>query len=77
MEQRKRWSDFTPAQRRAIVAAGAVEVVLTTTALVDLSRRSRGQVRGPKLVWVLGCIVQPFGPIVYLALGRRRAASDE
>jgi hypothetical protein len=74
MEQKKRWSDFTPGQRKAIVGAAAVEVVLTTTALVDLSRRSRAQVRGPKLVWALGCIVQPFGPIAYLTLGRRSSA---
>jgi len=71
MEQKKKWRDFTPGQRKAIVAAAAVEAVLTTTALVDLARRPHGSVRGPKLVWVLGCVVQPFGPVAYLVFGRR------
>ncbi len=76
MEQKKRWSDFTPGQRKAIIAGAAVEVVLTTTALVDLSRRNRAQVRGPKLLWVVGFVVQPIGPVAYLAFGRRRPSSD-
>ena len=49
----------------------AVEVVLTTTALVDLARRPAAQVRGPKAAWALASFVQPVGPIAYLALGRR------
>lgn len=52
--------------------SAAVEVVLTTVALVDLARRPAEQVRGPKPVWALGCFVQPVGPIAYLLLGRRR-----
>lgn len=59
-------------QRAAIVAGAAVELVLTTTALVDLARRPASQVRGSKALWALGCFVQPVGPVAYLALGRRR-----
>lgn len=59
-------------QRAAIVAGAAVEVALTTVALVDLARRPAGQVRGSKALWALGCFVQPVGPVAYLALGRRR-----
>jgi hypothetical protein len=54
-----------------IVAGGAVEVVLTTVALVDLARRPKRLVRGPKRWWLMGFAVQPIGPIAYLALGRR------
>ena len=68
---RKRWADFTRAQRVAIVAAGAAEIVLTAAALRDLARRPAGRVRGPKPMWVLGCLVQPVGPIAYLLVGRR------
>jgi Phospholipase_D-nuclease N-terminal len=68
---KKRWSDFSEGQRAAILVGTAIEVVLTTVALADLARRSRAQVRGPKSLWVLGCIVQPVGPIAYLAFGRR------
>ena len=71
MVTKKHWSEFPKGQRVAIVASAAVEVVLTTAALVDLARRPRTQVRGPKLLWALGCFVQPVGPIAYFTLGRR------
>jgi hypothetical protein len=66
-----RWNDLTPAQRGVVVAGTAVEVVLTTVALVDLARRPGDQVRGPKLAWLAVCAVQPVGPIAYLVVGRR------
>lgn len=65
------WKDLDPAQRRLVIAGAAIEVVLTTVALVDLARRPRDQVRGPKLAWVAACVVQPVGPIAYLVAGRR------
>jgi hypothetical protein len=68
------WSDLTETQQRTIIALGAVELVLTTVALVDLARRPRELVRGPKAVWALGCFVQPVGPVAYLAFGRRRGS---
>jgi hypothetical protein len=69
----RKWSDLTPRQRGAVVVLGAVEVVLTTIALRDLARRDAAEVRGPKLLWRAACLVQPFGPVSYLVLGRRRA----
>jgi hypothetical protein len=71
MTSMQRWSDLTRTQQRLIIALAAVETALTATALVDLARRPGRQVRGPKQLWVLGCFVQPVGPIAYLALGRR------
>jgi hypothetical protein len=73
MSDKKRWDDFTPAQQAAILVAASIELALTATALVDLARRPREQVRGPKALWALGCVVQPVGPIAYLVAGRRRA----
>lgn len=58
-------------QQKAIIAGGAVEVVLTTAALVDLARRPAAEVRGPKPLWALACLIQPVGPIAYLMRGRR------
>jgi hypothetical protein len=72
MADKKRWSDLTPGQQRAIVAASAVELVVTTVALLDLARRPASEVRGSKALWALGCVVQPVGPIAYLTVGRRR-----
>ena len=71
MKSHRKWDDLSEAQRRAIIAAAAIEIILTTVALEDLARRPHDQVRGPKAAWALGCIVQPVGPIAYLAFGRR------
>ena len=68
---KKSWSELTPLQRRLIVVGGAVEVALTMVAAVDLARRPRETVRGPKAVWALALAIQPGGPIAYLVAGRR------
>jgi hypothetical protein len=68
---RKRWTELPPWQQAGIVAVSAVEIVLTAMAVVDIVRRPRSQVRGPKALWALGFSVQPFGPVAYLLLGRR------
>ena len=70
-KQKKQWSDLTRSQRVAVVAASAVELALTMAALLDLARRPRAQVRGPKALWFLGCFVQPIGPSAYMKFGRR------
>lgn len=54
-----------------VATAAAVEVVLTTVALVDIAKRPPGGVRGPKALWAAGCLVQPVGPVAYFAFGRR------
>jgi hypothetical protein len=71
MASNTRWSDLTNTQQLLIIGLGAVELVLTATALVDLARRPADQVRGPKPLWVLSCLVQPVGPLAYLVLGKR------
>jgi hypothetical protein len=71
--EKKKWEDLSQGQRTAILVAASVELALTATALVDLARRPRELVRGPKPLWALGCFVQPVGPIAYLAFGRRRS----
>jgi hypothetical protein len=70
---KKQWSDLSGPQRTAIVVGATVEIVVTTIAFVDLVRRPRAQVRGPKALWMMGLFVQPVGPVAYLALGRRKA----
>jgi hypothetical protein len=71
MERTRRWSDLNERQQRAVVIGGAIEIVLTTIALIDLARRPSSRVRGPKAAWAVGCFIQPFGPIAYLVVGRR------
>jgi hypothetical protein len=72
--QKKQWSDLTPAQQKAIIAGGVVELVLTAIALRDLAKRPAGEVRGRKALWLLALTVQPFGPLAYLATGRRSSS---
>ena len=54
------------------VVVALVELVVTSFALRDLSRRPASQVRGPKLLWRLGVLVQPVGSPLYLLVARRR-----
>ena len=68
---KKKWSELTVLQKRAIVVGGVLEVVVTAAALRDVARRPRSEIRGPKAAWLLSFLVQPFGPFAYFALGRR------
>ncbi len=72
---KKSWSELSDAQKTAILVVGSIELSLTATALVDLARRPAEQVRGRKALWVLGILVQPVGPVVYLAWGAHRPAT--
>lgn len=72
MPPRKRWSDLSPRARVAVVVGGVLELIVTSLAVRDLARRPASQVRGPKVLWALTFVVQPFGPLAYLGLGRRR-----
>jgi len=74
---KKKWSDLTVTQQRAIIVAGVVEAVVTAAALWDIVRRPASDVRGPKAGWVLSFVVQPFGPLAYLATGRRTTGVAE
>jgi hypothetical protein len=69
---RQQWDAMPPWQRAGTFALGVVEIIATTAAVVDLARRPRDQVRGPKALWWPTLTIQPFGPFAYLALGRRR-----
>lgn len=67
----QQWHSMTPTQQKAVAGLGAIEVVLTVTAIGDLLHRPSEEVRGPKFLWLLSCFVQPVGPLAYLKFGRR------
>ena len=69
---KKSWADMTSTQKGLVVAAGVVEVALTTWCLRDLKARPASQVRGPKMLWGPALSIQPVGPIAYLVWGRKR-----
>ena len=77
MRARKRWSDLSPRTRRLITVAAAFEGALKLAALIDISRRPRRLIRGPKAAWALVVTaVNGFGvaPIAYFRFGRRSSS---
>jgi hypothetical protein len=67
----RRWSDLSPRERTALVAAGAVQLALALTAWADLARRGPAEVVGRKGVWAAVIAVNWVGPLAYLRWGRR------
>ncbi|MSW94546.1 MAG: hypothetical protein F2806_06375 [Actinobacteria bacterium] len=62
---------MSPAQRAGFLGLACVEIVLTTKTWVDLARRPKSGIRGPKAMWFLVSFIQPVGPVTYLSLGRK------
>jgi hypothetical protein len=70
----KRWSDLSPATRRAITIGAAVDMSLRAVAIADLVKRPQSQVRGSKTLWAVAlAVIGSVGlvPVAYLAWGRR------
>ena len=70
--KKKGWSDLSPGQQRATVAAGIVELGMKVAALADLRRRPAEEIRGPKALWAALLFVNFVGPGAYFAVGRKR-----
>lgn len=68
----KRWNDLSDAEKTAILVVASVQISLAATAWVDLARRPRELVRGPKPLWAGAIAVNFVGPISYFAFGRRK-----
>ncbi|HCU94929.1 MAG TPA: hypothetical protein DHU96_20380 [Actinobacteria bacterium] len=71
----RRWADMQLAQRRMLVVSVAVQFALLAAALIDIRRRPREQIRGPKPVWAGLAFVNFVGPAAYFVLGRKRHAA--
>ena len=71
MNKRKRWSELSTRQRRSIMVAGVLQVLLAGAALLDLRRRPSDRVRGSKKLWAAAAFVNFVGPLAYFAFGRR------
>lgn len=69
---KKKFSDLTTAQRTGVIALSTAQIALSVWAGKDLKDRPSDQVRGPKPLWFLALPIQPFGPLGYLLLGRRK-----
>ncbi len=71
LRAKQRWSERSPAQRRALVALGVAQVSFQLAALLDLRRRPANQVRGSKRLWFLASFLNWLGPLAYFRWGRR------
>lgn len=72
----RRWADMQLAQRRMLVVSVAVQFALLAAALIDIRRRPREQIRGPKPVWAGLAFVNFIGPAAYFVFGRKRRAAQ-
>lgn len=71
---KKTRSDLDPRVRQALLIGGAFEAGLRITALIDLARRPRRDIRGSKPAWACAlALVNSCGivPMAYLLRGRR------
>ena len=73
--RRRSWKDMSPVQKVGNVLIGAVELVLVTLALWDISHRPDNEINGKKRTWVMASLIQPVGPIIYFIFGRKKAAA--
>ncbi|MBK9738673.1 MAG: PLDc_N domain-containing protein [Actinobacteria bacterium] len=73
---RKHWNDLSDTEKTAILVAASVQLSLAATAWIDLARRPRELVRGPKVAWAAAIAVNFVGPISYFAWGRGRAPAS-
>lgn len=75
-QQKKKWSEFSPAQKAGSIVAGIVQVALLVAALVDIRRRPAEEIRGRKGLWAAFAFVNWIGPISYFLFGRKQAAGQ-
>ena len=68
---KKKWSDLTSGQRKAMIALGTVEVALASAAYIDLIRRPADEVDGSKGKWAAIIAINIVGPIAYFTRGRK------
>jgi hypothetical protein len=67
----RRWSQLSQRQQSALQVAAAVQLTLAARAWADLAARPATRVNGRKPYWAAIIGVNFFGPIAYLAWGRR------
>ena len=72
---RRNWKEMSPVQKGRNLFMGALELVLVTLALWDISHRPDNEINGKKRTWVMASLIQPIGPIIYFMFGRKKAAA--
>lgn len=73
----KRWQDLSGGQRRLIAAGAIMQLSLLASALIDIWRRPREEIRGPKRLWVGVSFINFIGPLSYFVFGRRKESREQ
>jgi hypothetical protein len=68
--RQRHWSELTERQKRALLLAASLQVLLSATAWADLANRPAALVNGRKSVWAVIIGVNFLGPIAYFVRGR-------
>jgi hypothetical protein len=70
--EKKKWKDFSGAQKVATILVGIVQLTLLVAAQVDIQKRAPQEINGNKNAWRLLAFVNFIGPIAYFLFGRKR-----
>jgi len=68
----KTWQEFSPNQRKALVAGGTMQLLLLGSALLDIRRRTSDELLGGRRLWLPVVFINFIGPIAYFLIGRKR-----
>lgn len=69
--------ELTTAQLVLVIVLGTVQLGLMLIGLITLFRTPAERLTAPRIVWVLVCLVQFVGPIVFLVVGRKPESAVE
>jgi hypothetical protein len=69
----QRWRDMSDRQKRIVVGALIVHMIVASLTLRDLRRRPPEAVRGPKALWRTWVTLNTTGSVAYWLFGRRGA----
>ncbi len=67
----QKWSDLSDRQKRVVVVALVIHLIVLTLTWRDLDRRPAAAVRGPKRLWRLAATMNTSGSVAYWLVGRR------
>jgi hypothetical protein len=65
---------MTDTQKKVLVVALIVHVIVLKLTWLDLRRRPAAAVRGPKRLWRIASTLNTSGSVAYWLFGRRRVA---
>jgi len=68
---RRRWSELSGTKKVLVIVGGAIQLGLQAWALWDIRRRPAERIKGSKRLWTAVSFVDYFGPLAYLAFGRK------